>query len=81
MVQMDAMMAYRAMFRFLENYWERGGRNDEDIAALLGSMNLDTFPGDEPADPAMWDDWLEAIDEVMAAQERRIDEQSKESAT
>jgi len=81
MVQMDAKLAYRAMFRFLENYWERGRRTDEDIAALLGSMSLDTFSGDEPADAAMWDDWLEAIDQVMAAQERRFDDQSKGSAT
>lgn len=81
MIQMDAKLAYRAMFRFLENYWERGGRTDEDIAGLLGSMSLDTFSGDEPADAAMWDDWLEAIEEVMAGQGRRSDEQSNGSAT
>lgn len=76
MVRMDAKLAYKAMFRFLENYWERGRRTDEDIAALLGSMSLETFLGDTPADSAMWDDWLEAINEVMTMQERRSDEQS-----
>ena len=45
MVRMDAKLAYRAMFRFLEKYWERGRRTDEDIAALLGSMSFITFSG------------------------------------
>ena len=81
MEKLDAVLAYKAMFRFLDNYWERGNRNDDQIAVLLGSMSLETFSGGTPADPAMWDDWLKAIEEVMAVQVRHSDEQSKRSTT
>ena len=70
MEKLDVVLAYKAMFRFLENYWERGERNDDDIAVLLGSMNMEIFQGGQPADPAMWSDWLDAIGEVMAEQAR-----------
>lgn len=80
MEKMDAILAYKAMFRFLVNYWERGKRNDDQIAELLSSMNVDLFGnGDEPADPAMWDDWLEAIKEVMAVQVSHSERQGKEA--
>ena len=53
---------YRAMFAFLEAYWERGGRIDESIAVLLGSMNFSETAGPEfPLDKAQWSDWLEAV--------------------
>jgi hypothetical protein len=81
MEKLDAVLAYKAMFRFLENYWERGNRNDDQIAVLLGSMSLETFSEGTPADPAMWDDWLTAIEEVMAVQVRHSDEQSKRRTT
>lgn len=49
--------AYRAMFRFLESYFER--TRAEEIAALLGSMAL----ADDglPMDPAMRSDWHTAV--------------------
>lgn len=54
--------AYRAMFEFLEGYLERT-RADE-IGALLGCMNL---AGDgQPMDPAIWDDWMEAVRKVTS---------------
>jgi len=81
MEKLDAVLAYKAMFRFLDNYWERGHHNDEQIAVLLGNMSLETFGGDKPGDPSMWSDWLEAIEEVMAAQVHHSDEQSKGSTT
>jgi hypothetical protein len=81
MEKLDAMLAYRAMFRFLDNYWERGNRNDEQIAILLSSMDLEIFSGGMPADSAIWDDWLEAIEEVVAVQVRHSDEHSKGSTT
>ncbi|QGZ94000.1 hypothetical protein [Terricaulis silvestris] len=52
--------AYEAMFRFLEAYWERGGKTSDDIAILLGSMSL--LRRGRPLDMALWSDWLEAID-------------------
>jgi hypothetical protein len=74
MEKLDTVLAYKAMFRFLENYHERGGRNDDEIAVLLSSMSMEIFQDGETADPATWDDWLDAIEEVMAVQVRQSDQ-------
>lgn len=52
--------AYLCMVRFLEAYWERGERSSDDIAILLGGMQL----GQTSADPAMLSDWLDAVRSV-----------------
>jgi hypothetical protein len=46
------------------SYWERGGRSSEDLAVLLGELSTVTFNGDAPADPAQWQDWLDAVGAV-----------------
>jgi len=69
MQNLDARLAYKAMFRFLERYYAL--TNADDIGALLGSMSMDVFPDAMPADPAMWEDWLDTIREVSAEQVRR----------
>jgi len=46
------------MFSFLTEYWERNGRPDE-VGNLLGSFNLELGRDGEPADTAMWSDWLQ----------------------
>jgi hypothetical protein len=63
--------AYRAMFGFLEAYFERT-RADE-VAILLGSMNL--ADDGKPMDPAMWQDWLIAVQNAI------LSEPDAESAT
>jgi hypothetical protein len=68
MQNLDIKLAYQAMFRFLEKYYEL--TNADEIGALLGSMSMDVFRGAMPADPAMWEDWLAAIREVSAEQSR-----------
>jgi hypothetical protein len=50
--------AFDAMRSFLEAYWERGGKESDDIAILLGSLNRGLGP---PLDIAQWHDWLRAI--------------------
>lgn len=45
------------MFAFLENRYRL--TESDDIGALLGSMSL--LPGGGTADPAIWEDWLNAI--------------------
>jgi hypothetical protein len=50
--------AFVAMQNFLETYWERGGRSEPEIAALLSSIQ--GGPG-ATADPAQWGDWLDAV--------------------
>lgn len=57
--------ADKAIFRFLEKYYEL--TQADEIGSLLGSMNLELFADGRPADPAMWDDWQIALREVLAA--------------
>lgn len=52
--------AYLSMFAFLERYYEL--TKSDDIGSLLGSMSL--LQDGETADPAIWNDWLEAIEKV-----------------
>ena len=49
--------AFAAMFAFLEHRYRL--TESEDLGALLGSMSL--LPGGGTADPAIWEDWLNAI--------------------
>ena len=59
--------AFRAMFKFLENYYIRSGRKG-DLATLLS--DIQTISGDQlPADPAAWRDWLEAVESVLQKQQ------------
>jgi hypothetical protein len=50
---------YRAMIAFLEAYWERGLKSSDDIAVLLGAMDL--IAPNRPLDIAQWHDWLDAV--------------------
>ena len=52
--------AYVAMFAFLEHRYRL--TESDDLGALLGSMSL--LPGGGTADPAIWEDWLNAIKEA-----------------
>ncbi|MGE0142777.1 MAG: hypothetical protein AB7T19_05750 [Planctomycetota bacterium] len=54
--------AYRAMFRFLEACFERTKAGE--VAVLFGSMNL--ADDGRPMDPAMWQDWLMAVQEAIS---------------
>jgi hypothetical protein len=55
--------AFRAMIKFLEAYYVRGGRKG-DLATVLS--DIQTNCDDRlPADPAAWNDWLEAIRSVL----------------
>jgi hypothetical protein len=51
------------MRAFLEAYWERGGKNSDDLAVLLGSVERGgpLRPEGGTVDPAQWYDWLDAI--------------------
>ena len=63
--QTDAMLTtregYEAMAIFLESFWVRDGLPDDSLALLLSFV---APVGDDrrPADPAMWGDWLSAIE-------------------
>lgn len=57
-----SIQAYRAMFEFLQSYYERTGA--DEIGALLGSMQL--LNDGVPADSALWDDWLLAVEKISS---------------
>ena len=54
--------AFRAMLKFLETYYIRSGRK-ADLAAVLSDIQSISEDG-LPADPAAWNDWLEAVRSV-----------------
>ena len=55
--------AFRAMFFFLKEYYDRTGGTSE-LSAVLSDIQLNRADS-LPADPAAWDDWLAAIDAVL----------------
>lgn len=57
--------AYRAMFRFLEAYYDRTG--SDELGALLGGLAIDE--DGHPMDPAAWTDWLAAVSAVIGGGE------------
>lgn len=56
--------AYLAMFKFLEQYWERG--KSEEIACILSNMSLSVWADGTPGDPAYIQDWDDAVKAVFA---------------
>ncbi|MYN18579.1 hypothetical protein GTP81_17665 [Rugamonas sp. FT107W] len=65
MEEFDPELGFKVMFRFLEKYYEMTG--EDDIGTLLGSMNTNVFADGRPADPAIWEVWLDAVREVSKA--------------
>jgi hypothetical protein len=49
------------MRAFLEAYWERGLRSDDGLAMLLSNLNRSVWADRGTADPAMWQDWKDAV--------------------
>lgn len=58
---LDELAAFDAMRAFLEAYWERGLRSDDGLASLLGNLSRSVWKDRSTADPAMWQDWKEAV--------------------
>lgn len=54
--------AFHAMSQFLERYCERVGPNAE-LALVLS--DIQEMPDGQPADPAAWEDWLDAVRAVL----------------
>ena len=68
---LDELAAFDAMRRFLEIWWEVGGRSEDNIATILGSTNRtggadgSTQQG-APVDMALWNDWRDAVTKVLS---------------
>ena len=62
--------AYLAMYRFVDAYWERGGRGDGSVTLLRHALGPSADPHDQTAiqtsDPASWGDWLAAVKAAKA---------------
>lgn len=58
---LSSLAAFDAMRAFLEAYWERGLKQSDDIAVLLGALNRNLKSDTPPLDTALWHDWLEAV--------------------
>jgi len=63
--QISIRDAYIAMYRFVDAYWERGGRRDGSVTLLRHALGPTADPNNESAlqtsDPASWDDWIAAV--------------------
>ena len=56
--------AYIYMLRVLETYWEK--THNDELGSLLGELNPFLFRDERPADPAAWDDWMNAVREITS---------------
>jgi hypothetical protein len=61
--KITVMLAYKAMFKFLDNKYELTKSNG--IGDLLGGMSL--LDDGSTADAAEWLDWIEAIETASQA--------------
>ena len=56
--------AFRAMFIFLKEYYDRTGGTSE-LGAVLSDIQTNLWADGRPADPAAWGDWLAAIEAAL----------------
>jgi len=61
MLTMTDKQAYAAMFRFIEERWER--LKSDDLGQLLGEMSL--LQDGSTADPAIKGEWQRAVDYAL----------------
>jgi len=54
--------AFYAMFYFIENEYKL--TKSDDMGALLGSLDWTIWNDSGPADPAVWDDWIGAVEKA-----------------
>ena len=63
---MDEKLGFEAMRQFIDAYWRRGGETSKDLRHLLDNIDAESLTQRDgtpvPADPAMWQDWLDAIE-------------------
>jgi hypothetical protein len=64
---LNELAAFDAMRAFLEAYWERGGRSDDGLAMLMSNLNRSSWADHSPGDPAMWEDWKNAVTLIRKA--------------
>ena len=63
----DVTLAFTAMRRFLSEYWIRGGRESDDLADLLSSLDTGRRADSDPLDIALYRDWERICEELLNA--------------
>ncbi len=63
MEKLTEKQAFTAMIYFLDQYYQQ--TQADDLGALLGSLQL--LSDGMPIDPALWDDWLMAVEKVLSS--------------
>ena len=56
--------AYEHMFQILLNYWLKSNKMSRDLGEMLSEFNTKTFKDRKPADPAAWEDWVDAVRKI-----------------
>jgi hypothetical protein len=62
MYTLDEKEALEAMGYFLRAYYDRGHHKESDLPLVMHSIEI--LSDGITADPAAWDDWLDAIRKV-----------------
>ena len=62
MQTLDEREALEAMGHFLQAYYDRGHHKDSDLPLVIHSIEI--LSDGITADPAAWDDWLDAVRKV-----------------
>lgn len=63
---LNELEAFDAMMRFVEAYWERGGKQSDDLAHLLSDLSRNLWANGMPGDLAQWSDFRAAVDGVLS---------------
>jgi hypothetical protein len=62
--KISARQAFDVMTDFLDIYYEKTGSGQ--INSLLSDMDMRTWgDGNQTADPAIWEDWINSVNTVL----------------
>lgn len=70
--QLNAMQAYKAMFVYLDTWWEKHGKPD-DVGDVLSPMALwETVSGPmEPMDGSILPEWIRCVNLVLEEEKNK----------
>ena len=72
---MTLEQAYKYIFKILDNYYDK--THNDELGALLSGLNPHLFKKRISADPAAWDDWMDAVQKVTPRENITEDEARK----
>jgi len=63
MEMLTIRQAFDVMVCFLDDYYQRG--KSDEIAVLLGGLNVHLWADGMTADPAFWGDWMKCVQRML----------------